>query len=126
MFALPGSIHNPLARGCHQLIRDGAKLVETTEHILEDIAGVLDGYRLHRADDDVADKNQPGPQDSDAEADDHATLLAALGHAPARVDELVARTGWSADAVSSTLLILELQGRVLAGPGGAYTRASGT
>ena len=126
VFALPGSIHNPLARGCHQLIRDGAKLVETTEHILEDIAGVLDGYRLHRADDDVADKNQPGPQDSDAEADDHATLLAALGHAPARVDELVARTGWSADAVSSTLLILELQGRVLAGPGGAYTRASGT
>ena len=125
VFALPGSIHNPLARGCHQLIRDGAKLVETTDHILEDIAGVLDGYRLIRSDSDDSDKNERDPRSSPAKDDDHATLLAAIGHAPARVDELVARTGWSADAVSSTLLILELQGRVLAGPGGAYTRASG-
>ncbi|MES1929819.1 SMF protein [Salinisphaera dokdonensis CL-ES53] len=125
VFALPGSIHNPLARGCHQLIRDGAKLVETTDHILEDIAGVLDGYRLIRSDSDDSGKNERDPRSSPAEDDDHATLLAAIGHAPARVDELVARTGWSADAVSSTLLILELQGRVLAGPGGAYTRASG-
>jgi DNA processing protein len=128
VFALPGSIHNPLARGCHQLIRDGAKLVETTDHILEDIAGVLDGYRTPRASDsDLPDneKAEAPSADSAAEADDHATLMAALGHGPARIDDLVARTGWSADAVSSTLLILELQGRVLAGPGGAYTRASG-
>ena len=122
VFALPGSIHNPLARGCHQLIRDGAKLVETTEHILEDIAGVLDGYRRpasypsdHESED--AENTAAAP----AENDTHAALLAALGHGPARVDDLVARTGWSADAVSSSLLILELEGRVQAGPGGAYT-----
>lgn len=128
VFALPGSIHNPLARGCHQLIRDGAKLVETTDHILEDIAGVLDGYRTPRGSDaDMEDneKAEAPSADSAAEAADHATLMAALGHGPARIDDLVARTGWSADAVSSTLLILELQGHVLAGPGGAYTRASG-
>ncbi|MES1950090.1 DNA protecting protein DprA [Salinisphaera sp. S4-8] len=125
VFALPGSIHNPLARGCHQLIRDGAKLVETTEHILEDIAGVLDGYRSHRA--QVSDReaeHAATDRPPAAENDDHATLLAALGHGPARVDDLVARTGWSADAVSSTLLILELEGRVHAGPGGAYTRTA--
>lgn len=125
VFALPGSIHNPLARGCHQLIRDGAKLVETTDHILEDIAGVLDGFR--RPADSASDshKAESDPQDSAAEDDDHTVLMSALGHAPARVDDLVARTGWSADAVSSTLLILELQGRVVAGPGGAYTRVNG-
>jgi len=125
VFALPGSIHNPLARGCHQLIRDGAKLVENTHHILEDIALVLDGFRRHREPDAETHKAKDDPRDSLAGNDDHAVLLAALGHSPARVDDLVARTGWTAAAVSSTLLILELQGRVLAGPGGAYTRASG-
>ena len=124
VFALPGSIHNPLARGCHQLIRDGAKLVETTDHILEDIAGVLDGYRRqHAYTSDHEHEDVESAAASAIESDDHATLLAALGHGPARVDDLVARTGWSADAVSSTLLILELEGRVQAGPGGAYTRA---
>lgn len=125
VFALPGSIHNPLARGCHQLIRDGAKLVETTDHILEDIAGVLDGFRRPPADTDASQKSEPDRQDGASEDADHVALLTALGHAPARIDELVARTGWSPDAVSSTLLILELQGRVHAGPGGAYTRAGG-
>lgn len=122
VFALPGSIHNPLARGCHQLIRDGAKLVETTEHILEDITGVLDGFRAPAPELNPAAQSESNPRDAGTEDSDHATLLAALGHAPARVDDLVARTGWSPDAVSSTLLILELEGRVVAGPGGAYTR----
>lgn len=124
VFALPGSIHNPLARGCHQLIRDGAKLVETTEHILEDIAGVLDGFRAPttaRADTPDNESNQP---DTAADDDEHRILLEALGHAPARIDELISRTGWSADAVSSTLLILELEGRVTIAAGGAYTRVN--
>lgn len=121
VFALPGSIHNPLARGCHQLIRDGAKLVETTDHILEEISHNLDGFRA------PTPVQTPDPASAAAAADpedsDHARLLAALGHAPARIDELVVRTGWSADAVSSTLLILELEGRVVSAPGGAYMRA---
>lgn len=122
VFALPGSIHNPLARGCHQLIRDGAKLVETTDHILEDIAGVLDGFRPPAGASDNGEKSAGNQADSDDGDDEHAALLAALGHAPARIDDLVARTGWPADAVSSTLLILELEGRVVATPGGAYMR----
>lgn len=121
VFALPGSIHNPLARGCHQLIRDGAKLVETTDHILEEIAAGLDGYRTAAGgsnDVPAGASQQPDEEDTDTHA-----LLEAIGHAPARIDDLVQRTGWSADAVSSRLLILELEGRVVAVPGGAYTRA---
>lgn len=122
VFALPGSIHNPLARGCHQLIRDGAKLVETTDHILEEIAAGLDGYRLHPASGEDRPVGASEHAPADALDDDSAQLLSALGHAPARIDDLVARTGWSADAVSSRLLILELEGQVVASPGGAYTR----
>ncbi|ROO27947.1 DNA-processing protein DprA [Salinisphaera orenii] len=122
VFALPGSIHNPLARGCHQLIRDGAKLVETTDHILEDIAGVLDGFRRPDPVPDDAADTLSNQADDAGMSDAQSALLAALGHAPARIDDLVARTGWPADAVSSTLLILELEGRVVAAPGGAYMR----
>lgn len=117
VFAMPGSIHNPLARGCHQLIREGAKLVETTEHILEEIAGNLDGFRP-----EAALAAPAGPESVADDDDDHACLLAALGGGPARIDELVERTGWCPDAVSSTLLILELEGRVVTAPGGAYMR----
>ncbi|HET7314571.1 DNA-processing protein DprA, partial [Salinisphaera sp.] len=122
VFALPGSIHNPLARGCHQLIREGAKLVETTDHILEEIAGSIGGYRRETSA-ATATGEPAAPVDSDDNSDDEAErLLAALGHDPARIDDLVARTGWPADAVSSTLLILELEGRVRAVAGGAYVR----
>jgi len=123
VFALPGSIHNPLARGCHQLIRDGAKLVETTDHILEDIAGVLDGFRPPSQSSSEPAPGQPDQSDTSTGHAAHETLMTALGHAPARIDDLIQRTGWSADAVSSTLLILELEGRVVAAPGGAYMRA---
>lgn len=124
VFALPGSIHNPLARGCHQLIRDGAKLVETTDHILEEIAGRFDSYRPAPG---AAHDRPAGARDTPGETavdPDSAELLSALGHAPARIDDLVSRTGWSADAVSSRLLILELEGEVVTLPGGAYARRS--
>ena len=126
VFALPGSVHNPLARGCHQLIREGAKLVEMASDIFEDIAPTLDAsdLGLHTPDNsdqggaDAPHQTTPAPTDDS----DDERLLAALGHAPARIDDLVERTGWPADAVSSTLLILELQGRVATTPGGAYMR----
>lgn len=120
VFALPGSIHNPLARGCHQLIREGAKLVETTDHILEEIAGSISGYRRRAAatpEEEGSETTEPVGQD------DAADLLAAIGHDPVRIDDLVSRTGWPADAVSSTLLILELEGRVQAVAGGTYIRS---
>lgn len=123
VFALPGSIHNPLARGCHQLIREGAKLVETTDHILEEIAGSLHGYRQIPADDAAPGHAQTPDQTASVSGDPAADqLLAALGHDPMRVDDLAARTGWSANEVSSTLLILELEGRVRALAGGTYVR----
>lgn len=123
VFALPGSVHNPLARGCHRLIREGAKLVETASDLFEDIAPMLTdqaaslAWQTPQADTTPNSKGEHDPTDS---ANEH--LLAALGHAPARIDELVERTGWAANDVSSTLLILELQGRVVATSGGAYMR----
>lgn len=119
VFALPGSPNNPLARGCNQLIRDGAKLAETASDVFEDVAPAL-------AQCDTALSPPPGGGDDqppDSGGSDNERLLAALGHAPAHIDDLVERTGWPADAVSSTLLILELQGRVTATPGGAYMRS---
>lgn len=115
VFAIPGSIHNPLARGCHLLIRQGAKLVETAEDILEELAPQL------RA----ALEKGPAilPEQATAEVDEHqAQLLDCLGEGPSSVDQLVARSGLTAEMVSSMLLMLELQGRVVAAAGG-YCRA---
>ncbi|KEZ79336.1 DNA-processing protein DprA [Salinisphaera hydrothermalis] len=123
VFALPGSIHNPLARGCHQLIREGAKLVETTDHILEEIAGSIGGYRRRPTTGIEAGMKTSTAAESTGQ-DDSDELLTAIGHDPVRIDDLVARTGWKADAVSSTLLILELEGRVQAVAGGAYIRSA--
>lgn len=123
VFAMPGAVNNPLARGCNHLIREGAKLVETASDVFEDIAPLLDATTqlaaLHPPQARAADAAPLATATSD---DDNERLLAALGHAPARVDELVERTGWPANAVSSTLLILELQGRVVSTLGGAYMR----
>jgi DNA processing protein len=115
VFAIPGSIHNPLARGCHRLIRDGAKLVETAQDILEELApqlrAVLDLSVEHEGREPVAEL---GP--------DYQRLLAGLGDAPCSVDQLVERSGLTAEAVSSMLLLLELQGHVISTAGG-YTLA---
>lgn len=120
---MPGSIHNPLARGCHALIRDGAKLVEGATDVLLELAPLLAG-RLG------ADPQGPSPLGAGAgpaaEVDgDYEKLVAALGHDPAAPDELIRRTGLPADAVASMLLLLELQGRVSSYPGGRYGRRAG-
>jgi DNA processing protein len=117
VFALPGSIHNPLARGCHALIRDGATLVESVDQILQDLAPLLRGIALQpvrAATDGAAGETTLDPQ--------HATLLAAMGFDPVTTDELVKRTGFPAAEVSSMLLLLELQGHVSSAAGGLFTR----
>ena len=118
VFAIPGSIHNPMARGCHRLIRDGAKLVEAAADIYAEIGPLLAGLGI------AARAELPDPTGVFGSVldKDHEILLDALGFAPAGIDSLVARTGYAADAVASMLLILELEGRVAQQHGGLYCR----
>ena len=122
VFAIPGSIHNPVARGCHQLIRNGAKLVETAADILEELGGLLASLRLPDA--PVCEGTLPEAPDSAAETDtEYAQLLVAMGWDPVDADSLVARSGLTIGEVSSMLLMLELQGSVRALSSGRYQRA---
>jgi DNA processing protein len=118
VFAIPGSIHNTLARGCHRLIRQGAKLVESADDIFHELGALLAGLGTS------AHAEAPdAQQDSGPELDkEYEILLDALGFEPAGVDALVARTGFRPDAVASMLLILELEGRVEQQPGGIFCR----
>lgn len=117
VFAIPGSIHNPLARGCHALIRQGAKLVETGADVLEELHALAS-----------IPLSQPGPaaetpvSASAALSPEQHKLLDQMGYEPVTVDQLVAASGLTPEAVSSMLLILELEGRVASQAGGAYVR----
>ena len=101
IFALPGSIHSPLARGCHRLIREGAKLVETADDIVTEL-GPLTGHLGQAIDDEYAELRQ------------------FLSHDPVSIDELEKRSGLTIDQLSSMLLILELHGEVESLSGGRY------
>ena len=115
VFAIPGSIHNPMARGCHRLIRQGAKLVETAADILEELAPLLPSS--------AAAKPPPSATPEEEPLDgDYQALLDAMGFDPVTVDDLVGLSGLTAEAVSSMLLLLELRGHVEATPGGRYGR----
>ncbi|PZN32784.1 MAG: DNA-protecting protein DprA [Proteobacteria bacterium] len=129
VFAIPGSIHNPLARGCHRLIRQGAKLVETADDIFSELkplfAAFADKFQqtldaAPRAD-ALAGEPVPAVRALDKE---YEILLDALGFEPAGVDLLVERTGLRADEVASMLLILELEGHIASYPGGLYVRTT--
>jgi DNA processing protein len=118
VFAIPGSIHSPLSRGCHELIRQGAKLTETAHDILSELNfsaffALAAGAPTVPA---AAANSAPGMDK------EHKILLDALGFDPADLDVLVGRTGFKAEAVSSMMLILELEGHVQAAPGGRYSR----
>lgn len=120
VFAIPGSIHNPLARGCHQLIREGAKLVETAEHIVEEL-GALAGVRFAPDNSASSTQNTDTP-DNDLPDGDYQILFEYLGFDPIHIDQLITDSGLTADAVSSMLLLLELQGQVASMAGGRYVR----
>lgn len=116
VFAVPGSIHNPLARGCHQLIRQGAKLVENTQDILEELGPLAE----------VAFTQRQAPRTSGTGTtlldQTHSRVLDKLGFDPTSIDTLVERTGLTAEALSSILLVLELHGKIMSVPGGFYIR----
>jgi DNA processing protein len=113
VFAVPGSIHSPLSKGCHRLIRDGAKLVETAEDILEE----LPQHICHDA------PQHPGTLPDAASSDSAASgVLSALGHDPVHGDTLALRCGLTADALYAILLPMELDGQVARLPGGRFQR----
>lgn len=116
VFAIPGSIHSPLSRGCHRLIREGAKLVETAEDILSELSP-LSGALCCPEKNHEKQLDIPEPLDQE-----YARLLEIMGYAPTPVDQLVSLSGLTAEEVSSMLLILELQGYVGSSPGGLYIR----
>jgi DNA processing protein len=107
VFAIPGSIHSPLSKGCHALIKQGAKLVESAQDVLDELAW-------------PAAAAVPGP--ASAQAEKPHGLLAYLGHDPCNVDTLCQRSGLTPDTVSAMLVELELAGMVAALPGGRYQR----
>jgi DNA processing protein len=110
VFAIPGSIHSPQSRGCHALIKQGAKLVESAEDILVELRWGSSAAPRTAARDDA----EPSP----------SPLLEALGHEPTTLDALSARTGLGAAELNAQLLDLELEGRVARLPGGLFQRRS--
>jgi DNA processing protein len=123
VFALPGSIHNPMARGCHRLLRDGATLVETPDEVMRALAPIALAY----ADDLRGRLGAPNSavvavqHDSPSMDANNQRLWEALGHDPTPMDVLVARTGLTSAELVSMLLVMELEGRVVSELG-RYTR----
>lgn len=111
VFAIPGSIQNPLARGCNALIREGAKLVEKTQDILEEL------NQYNQQDNNLMPAQNQSTLDLELQ-----TLLNRVLFSPTSIDNLVRETGESVESISSMLLILELQGYLEATAGGCYTR----
>ena len=115
IFAIPGSIHAPQYKGCHALIKQGAKLVECAQDILEELRP------QHNASNTENAASPANPSAANANPA-HADLLNALGHEPATLDQLIARCGLTADAVLAMLTELSLDGIVTNLPGGRYQR----
>lgn len=128
VFALPGSIHNPMARGCHRLIRDGAALVESAAEVLTTLgplaAGLAQSLHIHlqapSTETQTASTADPFTTSAPQHPDYHCLWLA-LGFDPTGMDQLVSRTGLTAAGLSSMLMLMELEGRVVV-EHGRYSR----
>ena len=113
VFAVPGSIHSPLSKGCHALIKSGAKLVESAEDVLSELGAFRrTGF--------ASTRSQAGV--SGSAGNDGEPLLECMGFDPVDVDSLCARAGLPAERVAAELLRLELAGRIAVLPGGLYQR----
>lgn len=128
VFAIPGSIHSPQARGCHRLIQEGAKLVETPDDVRHELrpddatpANASIGPRQPSLFADLREKSDP-PADGALRNPPDSALLEALGHDPVTFDALAARTGLPSDRLAGRLLELELDGAVQRLPGGLLQR----
>ena len=116
VFAVPGSIHSPLSKGCHSLIKSGAKLVESAEDVLSELGALQSGGASLPVRDGVS------PAATIPQSAGHSPLLEQMGFDPVDIDSLCARAGLSAQQVSAELLRLEMAGQVAALPGGLYQR----
>ncbi|MCK4744046.1 MAG: DNA-processing protein DprA [Sulfuriflexus sp.] len=116
VFAMPGSIHNPLVRGCHRLIRNGACLIESTHDIVSELASLLGTF----AEPLEANNHQPS---SVVQQEPDEPLLAYIDHDPVAIDTLISRSGLTTERVSAMLSSLEIQGSIVALPGGRYCRS---
>ena len=114
VFAIPGSIHSPLARGCHALLREGAKLVEDAHDIIEELGALAALTELPLPD---AEESATVPGDPY-----QTMLLTHIGYDPVSIDTLVERSGLTAHSISSMLVEMELLGIIAACPGGRYMR----
>ena len=116
VFAIPGSIHNPLARGCHHLLRQGAKLVETAQDVIDELGALAGACRPATAGNDTTAAQPPelGPE--------YSQLIDCIDYEATSVDLLVERTGLTPAEVSSMLLQLEMSGYIASSPGGIYNR----
>jgi DNA processing protein len=110
VFAIPGSIHSPVSKGCHHLIKQGAKLVESSTDILEELKHLIPNH-------------QPlNQQPNEQTASETNTLLTAMGHDAISFESLLERSGLTTDALSSMLMLLELESKVTTLAGGNYQR----
>ena len=117
VFAIPGSIHNPLSRGCHVLIRQGAKLVETAQDVLNELGALAAATTIAARPSDAVNMEPPPEL-----ADDYMQLLDSMGYSHTSVDMLVETSGLTPAVVSSMLLQLEMKGFIASCPGGLYNR----
>ena len=123
VLAIPGSIHSPMARGCHRLIRQGAKLVETGDDILQELAPMISKATLElkqhpgKAADNRPNKNASQP----ALTEQQQQLLDCIEFGPVSIDTLVERSQLTPESISSMLVELELNGAV-SSDGGLYMR----
>ena len=115
VFAIPGSIHSPQARGCHQLIKQGAKLVETAQDVLEELGAILPNRQAASPESGERAKDSPGEE-----------LLVHMGFEPCGFEALALRSGLEAAALTTALLHLEMDGQVASLAGGLYQRLAPT
>lgn len=111
VFAIPGSIHSPVSKGCHQLIKQGAKLVESSKDILEELNNTLPNISP------IGPTTQVGTNNPETN-----TLLDLMGYDAMHFDRLASLSGLTPEALSSMLILLELEGKIAVLPGGQYQR----
>ncbi|MBT8440109.1 MAG: DNA-protecting protein DprA [Gammaproteobacteria bacterium] len=121
VFAIPGSIHNPQSKGCHQLIKQGAKLVEDGQDIVEELSAMLSIIQPTFTE-NIIKKESASPIEDTTPDKEYSDLLDKMGWDPVSIEQIMETSDLKAEELSSMLLLLELQGHVSSAPGGYFSR----